>query len=209
MLVFAKERLVFLAVPKAASTSVEAVLADRAETWLPKTKFPKHTTANMFFKRWKNQGRPRGAPPPEAFAILRDPVDRMSSWYHYRRRPGMRKPEHSTADVTFEEFIEEYLGPEPRPFAQVGNQFRFCTDPEGRMLVRYLFSYADLSHLERFIAERFGIACDLPRLNASNSRREALPPGLMARLEAANAPEFDLYRQVESAGWKTFETPGR
>ena len=123
MLVFAKRGLVFLAVPKAASTSVETALEPFSDTSLPPEKFQKHIPAQAFFHRWSNFRA--GEQRPEAFAVLRDPVDRMRSWYTYRQRPELDGTPNSTKGISFDAFIAEYLSADPKPFAKFGNQYRF------------------------------------------------------------------------------------
>jgi hypothetical protein len=205
MLAFPDKNLVYLAIPKTASTSIEALLAHAGDQNLSQDAFPKHITARQFFTKWSKLHAPQGFP-LEAFAVIRDPVDRLGSWYRYRQRPALRGSPKSTENMTFESFVNAYIREDRPAFADIGNQFRFCTNAQGDMLVRFLFSFEDLSWLETFVQNRFGITEHIGHLNSSQKVPLDLSQRTRARLEQVNAAEFELYESVASPGWREFDT---
>ena len=205
MLAFPDKNLVYLAIPRTASTSVETLLSRASDQNLSRDAFPKHITARRFFSKWGKLNAAEKVP-LEAFAIIRNPVERLGSWYRYRQRPALNGSPKSTADLTFEQFVGAYLSDTRPAFANIGNQFRFCTDAQGGMLVRFLFSFDDLSPFETFVRERFGITERIGHLNASHDASLDLSQEMRARLEQTNASEFALYERVATAGWREFDT---
>lgn len=203
MLVFPSQNLVFLAVPKAASTSIEAVLSERASQELKDADFPKHMPARQFFRRWRKLYSCESAE-LEGFAVLRDPIDRLKSWYLYRQRPAIAGSPKSTAHVSFDEFVMDHLSASPSPFADVGNQYRFCTDEDGRVLVRHLFSFSKLERLQQFLDDRFGQVATLPHLNASPAGLPQLSGSVLTQLHAARSSEFKLFAEVDVEGYREF-----
>lgn len=202
MLYFPEQNLVFLAVPKAASTSVERHLGRFADRSLPADAFPKHMTAGQFRRRWR--ARMGKAPLPETFAILRDPVGRLGSWYRYRQRDDVAGTEKSTAGISFDAFIQELNGPDPKPYARIGDQLSFCSGRDGRMLVTWLIDYAQPDRLTEFINDRFGAVGPLPRRNRSTRSDLTLAPETEAALRRKRAEEFALYEKVAGEGlWFT------
>jgi len=198
VLYFRDRGLAFLAVPKAASTSVERHLARFAAPRLPADAFPKHMTARQFQLRWATF-RPK-TPRPETFAILRDPIDRIGSWYRYRQRPEIVGQPQSTSGLDFDAFVRACLAENPPPYARIGNQHAFCTGPAGEILVTHLFDYAAPAALAAFLADRFGADGPLPHRNRSPARRLSLSPETEAAFRAARAAECTLYAQVAAAG---------
>lgn len=202
MLVFPSSALVFLAIPRTATTSMEAALHSAAALHIPKDLFPKHIPARTFFKRWEKHYP--NAPKLDAFAVIREPIDRLKSWYLYRQREAIIGSVKSTVGMTFEDFIEEYLADDRKPRANIGNQFSFCSDESGQNIVKHLIEFGNLPVLADFIQTRIGLETTLPHLNASRSDKLELSRRAIARLEQANAAEFELYHSVAKHGWKTF-----
>jgi hypothetical protein len=69
----------------------------------------------------------------ELMAIMREPVDWLSSWYRYRSRPALAGQQQSTSDMDFDTFVEAWLSEAPPVFAQIGRQSRFLSEEDGTL----------------------------------------------------------------------------
>lgn len=63
---------------------------------------------------------------------------------------------NSTAEISFNQFIESYLSDKPEPFARIGSQAEFMSDKDGEVGMSHLFRYEDIDGLVRFLQNRIG-----------------------------------------------------
>lgn len=197
MLVFWKERLVFLAVPKTGTTAIEGALAPRAAMVLRDPPHLKHSPVYRYRRFLAPFFEKAGGQEMETVAVIRHPVDWLSSWYRYRRRDDLVGGPNSTRGMTFDAFVDEYSKGRPAPFAAVGSQAKFVSDAEGEIAVDHLFRYEELDRLIGFLSERLAVRIDLPRLNVSPALDVSLTPRTEAKLRRKCAAEFDVW---EAAG---------
>lgn len=196
MLVFWKERLVLLAVPKTGTTALEGALAPRADMVFRNPPVVKHTPlyrARRFLLPWLEAA---GAGDLETVALVREPVSWLGSWYRYRARDEIAGQPNSTAGLSFDDFVREYCRQNPAQFAQIGSQSRFLHDGGGGG-VTHLFRYEEQPRFLAFLESRLGPLPTLPRLNVSPGAAPVLSPGIARRLRERRAAEFDLW---EGAG---------
>ena len=192
MLIFWKERLVFLATPKTGTTAIEAALESLANVAVQRPPALKHTT----FRRYRRYLAPylRSAAKEEftVVALMREPVSWLGSWYRFRQRADMAHPERSTQGVSFDAFVDAYIG-EARPeFASMGSQSAFLAsgdDAPGPQL----FRYENIGAFVRYLEDRLDCEITLPRLNVSPEAEMALSAATEARLRDARAADFALY----------------
>lgn len=211
MLISLKHRLAFLAVPKTGTTAIEAAFRKHSQiTFRGSTKI-KHTNAEGFDTLLRPFLAMAGFPDIQSFAVMRDPIDHLQSWYFYRRRldegSKPRNIPNSTKDITLEQFIEDFLS-EPRPkHATIGSQARFlcggswqagATGETVRPLVDIIFPYERLNDAISFVADRVGETITVERKNTSKREAVDIAPALLARLEARLAPDIALYRRVQA-----------
>lgn len=197
MLVFWKERLVFLAVPKTGTTAIEGALAPRAAMVLRDPPHLKHSPVYRYRRFLAPFFEKAGGQEMETVAVIRHPVDWLSSWYRYRRRDDLVGGPNSTRGMTFDAFVDEYSKGRPAPFAAVGSQAKFVSDAEGEIAVDHLFRYEELDRLIGFLSERLAVRIDLPLLNVSPALDVSLTPRTEAKLRRKCAAEFDVW---EAAG---------
>ncbi|MEM9320830.1 MAG: gamma-glutamyl kinase [Pseudomonadota bacterium] len=197
MLVFWKEKIVLLAVPKTGTTALERALAPRASTAILAPPGLKHTSARRYRREVAPWLTRDGAWPHETVAVIREPLDWLGSWYRYRRRSQIDGSDTSTADIDFESFVAAWLQPKPPAFARIGSQARFLTGGRGRLLVQHLFRYEEFDHLLSFLADRLGAPVRVPQANVSPKEGLTLSNDLEAHLRKAAARDFELW---ESAG---------
>lgn len=198
MLVFWKERLVVLAVPKTGTTAIEGTLAPRASVVVRDPPTLKHTPFYRYRRFLAPYFEAAGAEEPfDTVAVIREPVDWLGSWYRYRTRDDLAGHPNSTRGVSFDDFVAEYCKGKPAPYAAVGSQARFVQDGEGRVGVTHLFRYDRQDQLIAFLEERLSTRLDLPRLNVSPAMELSLSSEIAARLRARRPAEFTVW---EAAG---------
>jgi hypothetical protein len=207
VLVLKKARLVFLANPKTATQSLRAMLAPHAKA-TPADTGDKHINAQIYARKWAKRIATRLGEVPETFAVMRQPLQHLNSWYRYRQRDALNGHENSTAGISFPDFIEAVLMDDPPPFARIGRQARFLGFMNDAPPVNYIFDYAQLDLLVMFLSERLETPLKLPVRNVSPEGSGAgidLPEDLLSRLHEAQRPEFALYAKVTEMG--VLETP--
>jgi len=196
MLVFWKQRIVFLAVPKTGTTALEAALAPHASSAILDPPGQKHVSARRYRNMLAGFFESRGRHPMETVAVMREPVGWLHSWYRYRQRPFLAGKPASTRDIGFDDFVAAWLRPERPALADVGSQARFLTDAQGRLAVDRLFRHDRMAEVTAFFEDRLGVGLDLPRLNVSPARDLLLSPEMDKRLRAEAAPEFALWDRL-------------
>lgn len=198
MLVFWKENLVFLAVPKTGTTAIEGALAPRASMVLRDPPILKHSPVyryNRFLKPYFVQA---GGQTPEIFAVVRNPVDWLSSWYRYRHRDDLVGHENSSRDVSFDDFVSEYCKGKPAPYANVGSQAKFLLNGEGILGVEHLFRYEAQDKLITFLEARLEMTINLKRLNVSPDLPLTLSPKVEEKLRKKCSAEFDVWEMGQA-----------
>ncbi|GAB4388678.1 sulfotransferase family protein [Albidovulum sp.] len=198
MLVFWKERLVYLATPKTGSTAIETALEPLASVVIQRPPELKHTPAQRYRRFIAPFLSQSAGEDFTVVALMREPIDWLGSWYRYRQRDGMRNPEHSTRGLTFDGFVEGYLRPDPPAFARVGSQRPFLCPP-GEAPVDLIFRYEEIDRFVRFLEDRLDCEITLPRLMVSPPGATDLSPDLELRLKARLAEDIALYRSLGAA----------
>ncbi|WP_394153139.1 gamma-glutamyl kinase [Loktanella salsilacus] len=199
MLVFWKENLVFLAVPKTGTTAIEGALASKAAMVLRDPPTIKHAPIYRYRRFLKPFFVQAGGKEPETMAVVRDPIDWLGSWYRYRARADLDGHPNSTKNVSFDDFVLEYVKGKPEPFANVGSQAKFVCDGDGQIAVDHLFAYEDQDRLIGFLERRLDLTLTLPRLNVSPARTAVLSPAVEAKLRDKRAAEFAVWQAARQS----------
>jgi hypothetical protein len=195
MLVFWKERLVYLATPKTGSTAIEAALEPLASVVIQRPPALKHTNVRRY---WQNFAPFLERASGEGFmvvALMREPIDWLGSWYRYRQRDGMHRPQNSTKDISFDDFVTAYLGKDRPPYADVGRQGAFLA-PEGERGADRIFCYERIGTFVAFLEDRLNCEIMLPRLNVSPAGTVALSAATETRLRQDLAADFALHASL-------------
>jgi hypothetical protein len=196
MLVFSKAKLVFLAVPKTGSTALEAAFLPWADASFLNPPRLKHMTVRRY-RRQMARVIEQDGPPMELMAIMREPVDWLSSWYRYRSRPALAGQQQSTSDMDFDTFVEAWLSEAPPVFAQIGRQSRFLSEEDGTLGVTHLFRHDRMAAALAFLEDRLGAAPQLERLNTSPAAPATeLSDPMLKRLRREAAEEFALWNSL-------------
>lgn len=197
MLVFWKEKLVLLSVPKTGTTALETALSPRAAMVISDPPELKHAPVyryNRFFrpmfeKACKEENM-------ETLAVMREPISWLGSWYRYRRRDFMKGQRNSTHDVSFDEFVDAYATGKRPPFANVGSQAKFLEPRPNGTSVTHLFRYEDQPALLGFLEDRLGGPIALAQENVSPVMDLTLSPRTESKLRRNCAEEFTLYNSI-------------
>ncbi|WP_439150201.1 gamma-glutamyl kinase [Sulfitobacter sp.] len=196
MLVFFKERLAFLSVPKTGTTAYESALAPRADMVISEPPMLKHAPVYRYNRFIRPMFLKVCDAELELMAVMREPISWLGSWYRYRRRPFMQGKPNSTFDVTFDEFILAYMKGNKPGFADVGSQLNFmAAQPNGTGITHY-FRYEDQARLQDFLHDRLGVTLDLKRENESPKMELPLSADVEERFRRKFAEEFALYDSI-------------
>ncbi|MDK3075761.1 gamma-glutamyl kinase [Sedimentitalea sp. JM2-8] len=196
MLVFTKERLAFLAVPKTGSTAYQSALSGRADLVIRNPPELKHAPLYRYNRFFRPMFEKICGSEMETLAVMREPVSWLGSWYRYRRRPVMAGHPNATDHVTFDEFVLAYLDGDRPGFANVGSQAKFLEPRPNGTAITHLFRYETPRRLKVFLEDRLDITLSLRRENVSPEMDLVLSPDVERRLRQKCAEEFDLYDSI-------------
>ncbi|MBE1285023.1 MAG: gamma-glutamyl kinase [Rhodobacteraceae bacterium] len=197
MLVFYKERLVFLCVPKTGTTAYHTALRHRADMVISEPPDLKHAPVYRYNRFIRPMYDKVCDAQMETIAVMREPVSWLSSWYRYRRRPFMKGRPNSTHDVSFDEFVRAYVKGNRPPFANVGSQARFLAPQPNGTAVTHLFRYEEPNRLNQFLQDRLLVDLDLAQENVSPRIDVTLSPDIEAIYRRKCKEEFDLYDSID------------
>lgn len=198
MLVFWKEKLVLLAVPKTASTAYETALAPIANIVVNDPPLLKHSPLYRYHRFFKPMLEDIGGQKMETLAVIRDPIDWLGSWYRFRSRPILVGTANSTASISFDAFVSAYMQEKKPDFAKVGSQAKFVARKDGSVGVTHLFAYEDQPALLTFLEQRLNTRISLSRFNVSPKRDLVLSAEVEAQLRQTCAPEFAVWQQAKN-----------
>ena len=205
MLIFLRHELAYLATPKTGTTAVEMTLKPRAEIIFARNR--KHTTAARYANKVAPFLQDTFGVRPASVAVMREPVEQIRSWYRYRSQRRLDGTPQSTKDISFDQFVSEVISDNPPPRAQIGRQFSFLTDGQGRVMVNHLFSYAHPQSFLMFLSERLQHPVEPPEKNISPIIDAPRSLETLSALRTARAEDFALYDNIMAQGGHLF-TPG-
>jgi hypothetical protein len=203
VLVLAASRLVFLANPKTATQSVRAMLRGRAlgGAWQDDPG-SRHGGIGPFNRKWRGLLQERLEGPVEVFAVVRDPLARLDSWFRYRKK-NPQGDSRSTQGMGFDDFLHAVLMDQPPDYARVGAQDRFVGWDGRQAGVDVLFDYGRLDLMMEFLADRIGQRLHLPVRNISavpSGGVPKVPDALMEALRTKLSGDFALHAAVAETG---------
>ena len=196
MLVFWKERLVFLATPKTGTTAIEAALQPLANLSIQNPPALKHTPVRRYQRFLAPYLRSAAGEDFTVVALMREPIDWLGSWYRYRQRDAIPIKERSTRGMDFDSFVTAHLADPCPGFADVGSQARFL-DPGNGPGIDRVFRYENIGAFIDFLEDRLDFEIILPRLNDSPEGSTQLAPETEARLRRERAADFALYATLD------------
>lgn len=195
MLVFWEHRLALLATPKTGSTAIESALEPLASMAIQRPPELKHTPAYRFRRFIGPYLKASSGREFTVLAMMREPLDWLGSWYRYRQRDEIADPRKSTAGMSFDQFVRDYMQDPRPPHADVGSQAKFLSGKDGLGVDR-LFRYDDIDALVQFLEDRLGCEIVLPRLNVSPEASLDIAPETVTGLRSFAADDFALYESL-------------
>ncbi len=196
MLVFFKERLAFLSVPKTGTTAYETALAGRADVVIREPPMLKHAPVYRYNRFIRPMFLRVCDAEMELMAVMREPVSWLGSWWRYRQRPFMQGKPNATHGISFDDFVLAYMKGKKPGFADVGSQANFMQgQPNGTRITHY-FRYEDQPRLQRFLHDRLDVTLELARENVSPQMPMPLSKEIEARFRRKFADEFELYESI-------------
>lgn len=197
MLVFWKQKLVFLSVPKTGTTAYEQALAPAASMVISDPPQLKHAPLyryNRFFRPMFEKACKTDD--METLAVMREPISWLGSWYRYRQRPAIKGHRNSTFDISFDDFVAAYLQDDQPAFANVGSQAKFLEARKNGTAITHLFQYEDQPRLQSFLEARLEVALDLKQVNVSPRLEVHLSSKMERQLRNKRPEEFELWESI-------------
>ena len=127
---------------------------------------------------------------PFIFAVMREPVSWVESWYRFRSRDELAPPEHPqhhnyTGNMEFSEFVEAVLLPRAPSYARINSQFHYISGNDGSVGIDKIIPLDLVDEEVPKLLQRFNITVSNPkdRRNVS-AKRDAgfLSPALESKL---------------------------
>jgi len=204
LLISVQKRLVFLSMTKTASTSIEEALAGHFDVVMRNPPSLKHVSYTGFMRMYAPILKKKCQLPRRKYTVVclfREPISWLESWYRYRSREQLKqgrrgRGERYTGHVTFTEFLEAYLRPEPPPFASVGEQYNFISKSNGEVGVDRVFRYDDIPSFQKFISETMNIEFTIPARNVSPAREVQVDAELIARVKQKISRSVEFYEKL-------------
>lgn len=196
MLIFYKERLAFLSVPKTGTTAYEVALRDRADMVISEPSMLKHAPVYRYNRFIRPMFLNVCDAELELLAVMREPISWLGSWWRYRQRPFMKGKPNATHGISFDDFVLAYLKGKKPGFANVGAQSKFLESQPNGTGITHLFRYEEQSKLQSFLSERLGAIPPLTNENVSPDISISLSPNVEQRLRRKCATEFEIYDAI-------------
>ncbi|WP_420863403.1 gamma-glutamyl kinase [Algirhabdus cladophorae] len=198
MMIFTGPKLAFLSQSKTGSSAYQAALGAKADIVITNPTTLKHATIQRFDRFLKPMLAVGGVSDVETLGVIREPISWLGSWYRYRSRPFLDGHANSTKDVSFDQFVTDYMAEDRPSYANVGSQYRFLFAPNGKHSVDHVFRYENQEGLIDFLETRLDLALDLPRVNVSPVMSLELDPKIESKLRRKLSDDFDLWDRLDA-----------
>ena len=193
--------IAFLCTAKVASTSIEKALNNLSGS----EKIPggKHIALRRFNKvSLPRLERKYPLAKFTSFCIVREPLQRLNSWWRYRRRLDVGD-KNSTAEMSFIEFIENHIqflnGNESSKIggAQFSPQTKWTIDKRNKYVTDKVFALEKFNEVEKFLQSRTSQVVQIPRSNVSpmqdNSDISSIKGKLLEELKRSLELDYKIH----------------
>ncbi len=197
MLVFYKERLAFLSVPKTGTTAYHSALRARADLVITHPPELKHAPVRRYDRFIQNMFRKMYDTEMEIMAVVREPIDWLGSWYRFRRREDRIGQPHSTRDLSFDAFVQAYMQTPQPEFADVGSQSQFFRTRNNGVGASHVFKYDHQDRIVDFLQNRLNYDFTLQRENVSPPAETTLSSETEAAFRKHSKADFAVYEAAQ------------
>lgn len=204
LLIFARQKLVLLSVPKTGSTAYEEALTAHAAISVMAPPELKHSPVFRYNRYFRPMVERFAGPEADIVAVMREPIAWLGSWYRYRSRDALAGHPQSTRDIGFDAFVAGYCRGDQPVWARVGSQARFLEPQRNGTRVSHLFRYEDQAGFREFLEARLGVEIAPGTWNRSPARDLELTERTETRLRRKYARDFALYASIRPDGAYTF-----
>lgn len=158
MIIDYKNKLIFIATTKTASTSIEKCLSPLGYTgWIGGQAGLKHTT----LMRLDKIREPLGLDGFKTWCIVRHPVDKLISWFNFRSRPDIKNQPRYLGDKSFSEFLDTLTEKDKRA---TNDTLSVCS--KNGICADIIFALPDADEWRGFLKTMYHID-EVPRENVS------------------------------------------
>ncbi len=209
MILAPRHGFVFLAMPRAASSSLERAFKPYAQLMQaarnPRLKHTNYGEFQRFLEPWlEAKGFPRES--YEVVCAFREPVDWLGSWWRYRSREEISDPSHwnhknYAGHVSFGEFARAYVD-DSAQFARIEDPAgvrrpsEFVRPEPGGAEIDRVFRQDRLDLLVDFLRGKVGEEVEMQVRNASPRRPASMSEACERELREFFAPEYGIYQRA-------------
>lgn len=209
-----------LSQPKTGTTALEGALSARASIVVSKPPELKHISYRAFMKfvaPWIEAQTGLERSDYDVVSVMREPLDWLGSWYRYRTRNQLTKPDNPrsvnfTGNMSFDDFVRDVCRPDGQQpqHARVKTPSWVALAGPERIGVDRLFPYEALDAFRDFIEERTGKPIEDRTANVSPKMELSLAQETLVTLREHFAFEFDLHASLASDGQvpQQYHAPG-
>ncbi|SNS72011.1 sulfotransferase family 2 domain-containing protein [Tropicimonas sediminicola] len=199
MQIAVRNRFVFVANSKAASTSLEKALSPHAEIQRSGRPSRKHIHMSKLLEVYDFLFEQPGYGPETffKFAVMREPMEWIASWYRYRS--GNDVGSAIDGKMTFADFWERNDWNITRKDGTRNLQSHFMCDDAGKPLVDFIIRYDRLATEFPEICKGLRLKVELPELNVSRIGRgdSVIPEELRTEVSDHFAEDYALYDRID------------
>jgi hypothetical protein len=197
-----KKGIGFICIPKCGSTTVERFMRPSCDFSLSGNPQLKHIRYEQVQANIWPLLAQLHLKVPYTFAVMREPVSWVESWYRFRARDELAPPNHPqhhnyTGHITFSEYVEAVLQPKPPSYARIHSQFYYVRNKAGAVGVDKIIPLEQVGVAVPALLAKHGITVAKPkeRLNVSEVRETTtLPNHLRDRLLVHLEKDAALHR---------------
>lgn len=169
-----QKRFIFISNAKCASTSIEAVLEKYSHIVIKDPPYLKHMSYLEMVDNFDFLFSKSGFEPNTfyKFAIIREPIDWIVSWFNYRSREELKNSAHKDrgtylGNVTFDDYINRIEED------WVKNQSDRFIDRQGKNAMDFMIRYENLEKDFQYVMNQIGIdeTIIIPHKNKSHNVR--------------------------------------
>ena len=206
MLIFVNQGLIVYAMPKTGTTSIDRAIGRNASIKLSGTgdNGLKHINSKKFIK-WRRTLRKEF--PKQTFiscCVMREPLDRLNSWYRYRSREEIKNKENYVGNLTFDEYLNKICDDNERKSSRynLNSQSRFIISKK-KVGIDRIFPYLKINEFTDFISLKLNKKIKLPRKNISpkiSSSKLEVSKETLKRLNPYISLDVNLYNEILKMG---------